>query len=118
MSRLVIEGGKPLNGSIAVHGAKNAVLPILAATILCNNGVSVITNCPDLKDVAITIEILKKLGATVTREGNTLTIDAQGRLNSRIPEYLMRELRSSIIFMGAILARKRKAKISLPGGCE
>lgn len=118
MSRLVIEGGKPLRGTIPVQGAKNAVLPILAATILCDNGVSVIKNCPDLKDVATTIEILKELGVKVTRSGNTLTIDARGRIGHHIPERLMHELRSSIIFMGAILARKRKAKISMPGGCE
>ncbi|MBE7021642.1 MAG: UDP-N-acetylglucosamine 1-carboxyvinyltransferase [Ruminococcaceae bacterium] len=118
MSRLVIEGGHPLHGSIPIHGAKNAVLPILAATVLCSNGVSIIENCPELKDVAITIEILKELGAKVARSGSTLTIDARGRLGSRIPERLMRELRSSVIFMGAIVARKHKAKISMPGGCE
>lgn len=118
MSRLVIEGGHPLHGSIPVHGAKNAVLPILAATVLCTDGVSRIENCPELRDVAITIDILKELGAKVTRTGSTLMIDARGRLGSRIPERLMRELRSSVIFMGAIVARKHKAKISMPGGCE
>lgn len=118
MSRLVIRGGTPLRGRIAVQGAKNAVLPILAASILCDDGVSVIHNCPKLKDVTITIEILRYLGARVTRAGDTLTIDARGRLGHRIPEHLMRQLRSSIIFMGAIAARNRKAKISMPGGCE
>ncbi len=118
MSRLVIEGAKPLSGTIAVHGAKNAVLPILAASVLCKDGISIIRNCPDLKDVTITIEILKYLGARVTRSGSTLTIDARRRLGSHIPEALMHELRSSVIFMGAIVARNGKAKISSPGGCE
>ncbi len=118
MSRLIIRGGKPLSGSITVHGAKNAVLPILAASVLCDDGVNVIHNCPDLRDVTITIEILKYLGVRVTRIGDTLTIDARKRLGSHIPEHLMRQLRSSIIFMGAIAARNGKAKISMPGGCE
>lgn len=118
MSRLVIEGGRPLSGTIAVHGAKNAVLPILAASILCRNGVSTIRNCPDLKDVTTTIEILKYLGVRVTRSNSTLLIDARCRIGSHIPENLMRELRSSVIFMGAIAARRHKAKISAPGGCE
>ncbi|MBE7048202.1 MAG: UDP-N-acetylglucosamine 1-carboxyvinyltransferase [Ruminococcaceae bacterium] len=118
MSRLMINGGKPLKGDLSVHGAKNAVLPILAASILCDDGVSVIHNCPDLRDVATTIEILKYLGVSVTRTGHTLTVDARSRLGNHIPKHLMQQLRSSIIFMGAIVARKHKAKISLPGGCE
>ncbi len=118
MSRLVIEGGKTLSGTLAVHGAKNAVLPILAASILCDDGVTVIHNCPDLEDVKITIKILRCLGAKVKKQGDTITVDARGRLKSRIPRRLMRKLRSSIIFMGAIAARNHKAQISTPGGCE
>ncbi len=118
MSRLVIEGGKPLSGTISVHGSKNAVLPILAASILCKKGVTVIRNCPDLKDVTTTIRILRYLGAKVKRKGSTISINAQGRLKSRIPKRLMLRLRSSIFFMGAITARNGKAKISSPGGCE
>ncbi len=118
MSRLVIKGGKPLCGTIAMHGSKNAVLPILAASILCKHGVTTIRNCPDLKDVQTTIKILRCLGVKVKRKGSTITIDAQGPLKSRIPKRLMLQLRSSIIFMGAITARNKKAKISAPGGCE
>ncbi len=117
MSRILIEGGIPLSGVADVHGAKNAVLPILAATVL-NEGVNVIHNCPNLRDVNITLEMLKYLGANVQREGDTLTIDTRGRLGNHIPEKLMRQLRSSIVFMGAILARNKRAKISAPGGCE
>lgn len=117
MGKIVISGGKPLEGSVRVHGAKNAVLPILAATIV-TEGVHIIENCPQLSDVSTTIEILEELGARVTREKDTLIIDTSGELKSFIPERLMRKLRSSVIFMGAILARNRQAKISSPGGCE
>jgi len=117
MSKLVIKGGRRLKGTVNIHGAKNAVLPILAATVL-TEGICVIHNCPELKDVGVTIEILKFLGAEVKREGNTLTIDTSGELKHDIPEELMRKLRSSVVFMGAILARCKKAKISSPGGCE
>ena len=117
MSRLIIKGGRKVSGTIDMHGAKNAVLPILAATILTDD-ISVIHNCPRLKDVNVTIDILKFLGADVKREGDTLTIDSRGEMRCDIPENLMHELRSSIVFMGAILARCKKAKISSPGGCE
>ncbi len=118
MSRLVIEGGKPLHGTISVHGSKNAVLPILAASILCKHGITTIRNCPNLRDVKTTVKILRCLGVKVKRSRNTVTIDARGPLRSRIPKKLMLRLRSSIIFMGAITARNKKAKISSPGGCE
>lgn len=118
MNRLIIEGGKPLSGTISIHGSKNAVLPILAASVLCKDGITVIHNCPDLRDVKITIKILRYLGAKVRQNGHSLTIDARGKLRTRIPKRLMMKLRSSIIFMGAITARGQKAKISAPGGCE
>lgn len=117
MGKIIINGGIPLSGSVKIHGAKNAVLPILAATVMVG-GVHIIHNCPDFSDVMITIEILKSLGAKVTRSGHTLTVDTSGRLGSFIPEHLMRKLRSSVIFMGAVLARNSEAKISTPGGCE
>ena len=117
MSKITINGGKPLSGAVRVHGAKNAVLPILAATVMAG-GVHTIHNCPHLSDVAITEEILKELGAEVRREGDALIVDTGAQMESYIPERLMRKLRSSIIFMGAILARKKCAKISAPGGCE
>ena len=117
MSKMVIQGGTKLSGSVSVHGAKNAVLPILAATLLTRD-VSIIKNCPDLLDVRNTIEILSHLGAKVARKGDTLTIDTKNADGTHIPEALMRKMRSSIIFMGAILARNGYAKISAPGGCE
>lgn len=117
MGKIVVNGGCQLAGSVGIHGAKNAVLPILAATVMVE-GVHIIHNCPEFSDVAITVEILKSLGAKVIRSGNTLTVDTSGRPGSFIPEHLMRKLRSSVIFMGAVLARNNEAKISSPGGCE
>ncbi len=117
MSKITVNGGKPLSGTVRVHGAKNAVLPILAATVMAG-GVHTIYNCPELSDVAITAEILRELGANVWRRGDALIVDTGGEMKSYIPERLMRKLRSSIIFMGAILSRKKEAKISAPGGCE
>lgn len=117
MSRIVIKGGKRLSGTVRVHGAKNAVLPILAATVLTKNE-CIIHNCPNLSDVNVTIDILRCLGAEVTRENDTIRVDASGKLKDSVPEELMHKLRSSIVFMGAVLARCGRAKISSPGGCE
>ena len=117
MGKIVVNGGKKLSGEVRVHGAKNAVLPILAATVMAE-GVHTIHNCPCLSDVSVTCEILQELGAKVTRDKDTLVVDTSGQMESFIPERLMRKLRSSIIFLGAVLARKKEAKISSPGGCE
>lgn len=117
MSIFRIQGMAPLCGRVAVQGAKNSVLPVLAATLL-HPGVSVIHNCPDLRDVRTTIAILTYLGCRVTREGETITVDASVLTRSDIPDHLMREMRSSVIFLGAILARCGQANMSFPGGCE
>ena len=117
MSKMVIEGGVPLEGSIAIHGAKNAVLPILAATLL-NAGKNVIYNCPKLKDVTTSLAILECLGCSVLWEGDALIVDSENLENCIVPEKLMREMRSSAIFLGAILSRCERALISTPGGCE
>lgn len=117
MSYYEIQGGRPLYGSLAVHGAKNSVLPILAACLL-SPGQSVIHNCPDLSDVAATLDILRLLGCRADREGDTVVIDATALSRWDIPEHLMREMRSSVIFLGALLARLGTAELSYPGGCE
>jgi UDP-N-acetylglucosamine 1-carboxyvinyltransferase len=117
MSYYEIQGGRPLYGSLAVHGAKNSVLPILAACLLAP-GQSVIHNCPDLSDVAATLDILRLLGCQADREGDTVVIDATALSRWDIPEHLMREMRSSVIFLGALLARLGTAELSYPGGCE
>lgn len=116
MERLLIEGGRRLNGELGIHGAKNAVLPILAGTLLCKE--TVLHNCPCLSDVAAAESILETLGCTVLREGETLVINANNVTYCDPPEFLMREMRSSILFLGAILARCGCARVSFPGGCE
>ncbi len=117
MGTLVIKGGRKLDGTVSVQGAKNSVLPILAATIL-NSGVSVIHNCPKLRDVDAAIEILRYIGCNVTIDGKTVIVDSKTAENYAIPDEMMREMRSSVIFMGAILARLGKASLFAPGGCE
>jgi UDP-N-acetylglucosamine 1-carboxyvinyltransferase len=117
MSKLIIEGGRRLNGEISVHGAKNSALPILAATLLGTTE-SVLHNCPDLSDVDASIKILSHLGCKCKREGKSLVIDSRNVENYYIPDALMREMRSSIVFLGAIVARLGRARLSFPGGCE
>ena len=117
MDSFVINGGKKLTGEIQIHGSKNSVLPILAASFLVN-GKSVIHNCPLLSDVDAALKILTHLGCKVERDGHTVTIDSENVTSSEIPDSLMREMRSSVIFLGAILGRTGEAKLSTPGGCE
>ena len=117
MSRYIINGGHRLYGETRVQGSKNSVLPILAATILIK-GESVITNCPDITDVDATLKILRHLGCVVTRDGNTVTVDSTNVDKYDIPDELMREMRSSVMFLGAIIGRTGRAVLSTPGGCE
>ncbi len=117
MSKLVINGGKKLFGQVDVHGAKNSVLPILAATVLCN-GTSIIHNSPDLYDVNAAINILKHLGCYCDFKNNTVTVESSNLRCCQIPTRLMLKMRSSVIFLGAILGRCGRAVISAPGGCE
>ncbi len=117
MELLEIKGKSHLNGEIDVHGAKNSVLPILASTVLIK-GESIIHNCPLLSDVEVTIKILKHLGAEVRHEGDTLFVDSTCVTGDSIPCDLMQEMRSSIIFLGALLSRNSSACVFLPGGCE
>lgn len=117
MNSFVIKGGNKIEGEIEVQGAKNAVLPILAATVL-NGGKNIIYNCPGLRDVEITIDVLKNLGCKIEKRGKTLFVDSENINGFTIPDNLMRQMRSSIIFLGAIIARCREAVVSMPGGCE
>lgn len=113
----IIYGGKPISGSVGVHGSKNSVLPILAASLL-HEGKSVLKNVPDLLDVNTSLDILRHLGADVKRDGSSVEIDASNITGSDIPRELMHRMRSSVIFLGAVLARMGRAALSLPGGCE
>ena len=117
MSRLIIEGGRPLEGSVRAGGAKNSVLPILAACLLAP-GECVIHNCPELSDVAASLDILRHLGCRAERQGDAVVVDASAPTGWDVPDALMREMRSSVIFLGAILARCGEASLTSPGGCE
>lgn len=117
MSKLIIDGGRRMEGEIDVQGSKNAVLPILAAAIL-SDGKNIIYNCPRLRDVEMTIAVLENLGCMVKWENNCLEVDSSGISGYTIPDDLMRQMRSSIIFLGAIISKFGKAKVSMPGGCE
>ncbi len=117
MAEIIVNGGKRLTGEIAVQGAKNSVLPVLAGAVLCD-GECVIHNCPDLSDVQSSIKILRNFGAKVSYSDNTVTVDCRSIKAYEIPESLMREMRSSVVFLGGILGRTRRAIISSPGGCE
>lgn len=117
MDKLVINGSKRLTGEIEVHGSKNSVLPILAACVL-SQGENIIHNCPILSDVDAALKILVELGCKVNREEHTVCVDSSGVNGFEISDSLMREMRSSVIFLGAILGRTGKAVLSTPGGCE
>jgi UDP-N-acetylglucosamine 1-carboxyvinyltransferase len=115
MESLLIKGGVPLHGRVTVSGAKNAVLPIMAATLLTNEP-CVIRRVPDLSDVKFMGEILRSLGAEVTLKGDTVTVRA--RKLRDVGDYdLIRKMRGSVCIMGPLLGRLHKATVSLPGGC-
>jgi UDP-N-acetylglucosamine 1-carboxyvinyltransferase len=116
MGRFYIDGGRCLEGTLQIQGGKNAVLPILAATVL-NGGISHIHDCPQILDVFTMIRILESIGCSVRWEEKTLIIDSSSVFSYEIPEELVREMRSSIILLGSVLGRHKKVVISYPGGC-
>lgn len=115
--RIVINGGKRIEGEIRVQGAKNSALPLLAAAVLCK-GESVLHNCPRLSDCDAACRILECLGCRCVREQTTVTVDASMISGTEVPASLMREMRSSIVFLGSVLARCGSCRLSFPGGCE
>ncbi len=117
MSRYIINGGRRIEGEIESDGSKNSVLPILAASLI-NGNESIIHNIPHLKDVDTLSNVLESIGCKVEYNGRTIVINSKGELNTEIPEKPVKEMRSSIILMGAMLGRFKKVKISYPGGCE
>ena len=117
MSVLFIQGGTPLEGELTVQGAKNSVLPVLAACLLAEGTVE-LSNCPVLSDVAAALAILRHLGCRVERHGHQVTVDAATVTGATISETQMRAMRSSIIFLGPLLARMGEAHVTCPGGCE
>ncbi|MBR6548789.1 MAG: UDP-N-acetylglucosamine 1-carboxyvinyltransferase [Clostridia bacterium] len=117
MSSITVFGSRPLIGQVNIQGAKNSVLPILAACLLCRSACT-IHNCPYISDVDACLRILKHLGCKITRQGQTVVIDPDGVCCSEIPQRFMREMRSSIVFLGAVLGKCGRTVLSLPGGCE
>ncbi|MBX9399761.1 UDP-N-acetylglucosamine 1-carboxyvinyltransferase [Lysobacter sp. BMK333-48F3] len=116
MQKIVVEGGQPLNGEVQISGAKNAVLPILCATLLADAPVT-IRNVPRLHDVLTTAKLLGELGAGVHSEGATITVDPT-TVNSHVAPYeLVKTMRASVLVLGPLLAKYGQAEVSLPGGC-
>ena len=117
MSEYIIKGGKSIGGEVEISGAKNAALPIIAASIL-NGGKTTLYNVPNIHDTQMMFEILKKIGGEVTKKSNKVIIDTSKINKYEIPEDLMRQMRSSVIFVGGLIGRHRKAVFSYPGGCD
>lgn len=113
----IIQGGETLSGRIKVQGSKNSSLPILAATIL-NGRKNTICDVPKIKDIEVMTQILSYLGTNIVKKDNIIEIDSKNVNSFDVPEQLMREMRSSIVLMGALLGRFGRAKVSYPGGCE
>jgi len=116
MDKLLITGGRPLEGTVRISGSKNAALPVMAATLLAA-GVHRLRNVPRLRDTQTFARVLEMLGAKVDFEGNLLTIDTRGVNSVEAPYDLVKTMRASIYVLGPLLARFGQAKVSLPGGC-
>ncbi|MDG4658111.1 UDP-N-acetylglucosamine 1-carboxyvinyltransferase [Ectobacillus antri] len=117
MEKIIVRGGGRLNGTVRVEGAKNAVLPILAATLLASDGKNIISDVPALSDVYTINEVLRHLNADVVFADGQVIIDASKELNVEAPFEYVRKMRASVQVMGPLLARKGHARIALPGGC-
>ena len=116
MDRILIEGNHPLHGEVQVSGFKNAALPQLVACLMAP-GTTTLRNVPDLRDVETMLDVLNSLGAACEREGDRVKIDTRGFSNTEAPYDMVRKMRASIYVMGPMLARLKRAKVSLPGGC-
>ncbi|WP_090672438.1 UDP-N-acetylglucosamine 1-carboxyvinyltransferase [Paenibacillus tianmuensis] len=117
MNKIIVRGGKKLSGRVKIHGAKNAVLPIIAASILGTDGVSVIHDAPPLDDVLVINKVLESLGIKIEYKHETVRINASKIDTCEASYDLVRKMRASFLVMGPLLARVGKARISLPGGC-
>ncbi len=117
MDKIIVEGGHALKGEVRISGAKNAALPILVSSLL-TDGWNTYSNVPDLQDIQSTKLLLANLGAKIETEGDIIRIDASGLNNHEAPYDLVRKMRASILVLGPLLARLKKARVSLPGGCS
>jgi len=116
MDRLLIEGGVRLEGEIAVSGAKNAALPLLCASLLTREAVT-FTNVPNLRDIETLLKLLAQMGVAVTRENDSVTLEASGLNNPVAPYDMVKTMRASVLVLGPLMARCGEARVSLPGGC-
>ena len=116
MDKIIIEGGHEIKGSVKVSGSKNAALPILVSALL-TDGVNEYDNVPRLRDIRSTIDLLRHLGARIESSADRVRIDAGGIISHEAPYDLVRKMRASILVLGPLLARLKKARVSLPGGC-
>lgn len=119
MEEIIVQGGNQLRGTVKIEGAKNAVLPILAATLLAEEGITTLDNVPILSDVLTMNEVIHHLNADVffDEEKNRVTVDASRSLSVEAPYELVSQMRASIVVMGPLLARNGHAKVAMPGGC-
>ena len=117
MEKIIVRGGNRLNGTVKIEGAKNSVLPVIAATLLASNGKCVIKDVPTLSDVFTINEVLRNLNADVDFADNIVTVDASRDLKEEAPFEYVRKMRASVLVMGSLLARNGKARVALPGGC-
>lgn len=117
MEKIIVRGGKRLSGSVKVEGAKNAVLPVIAATLLASDGKSIIHDVPTLSDVYTINEVLRNLNAEVAFHDNVVTVDASKELLEEAAFEYVRKMRASVLVMGSLLARNGRARVALPGGC-
>ncbi len=117
MGSFIIQGSNSLEGIVDIGGSKNAALPILASTVICGREY-LLDNIPDIEDVRDMLEILRTMGCTVQYDNGVALIDTRGLNTYKVPERLVRKIRSSIILMGAVLQRTGKVEIAFPGGCE
>jgi UDP-N-acetylglucosamine 1-carboxyvinyltransferase len=116
MDKIIVEGGRPLKGEVNISGAKNAALPILVSSLL-TDGLCTFSNVPNLKDIESIKQLLSHLGAKIETDGDVVKIDASNILNHEAPYDLVRKMRASILVLGPLVARLKKARVSLPGGC-
>ena len=116
MDKIIVEGGRPLKGEVQVSGAKNAALPILVSALL-TDGWNTFENVPQLMDIDSTKILLSNLGAQVEARGDSVRINSNGLNNHEAPYDLVRKMRASILVLGPLVARLKKARVSLPGGC-
>ncbi|MEC3884183.1 UDP-N-acetylglucosamine 1-carboxyvinyltransferase [Halobacillus sp. HZG1] len=117
MEKIIVRGGRQLNGTVKAEGAKNAVLPVIAASIIASEGKSVLHEVPALADVYTINEVIRHMNADVNMVGNTVTVDASSELETEAPIEYVRKMRASVLVLGPLLARYGHAKVAMPGGC-